>query len=226
MRKSIRIAALSLFFLFVVISVVSAAEIDWISDYEKGLKKAKAENKNLFILITAPSWCGPCQWMEANTFTDNDVISLLNSEFVPVRVVDQKDGKRNPDLARFDFSGFPTVMVYNQKEMMLTSSVGAVDAATLIEKVKKYSDVDYDPSDNFLAFETDNGVLEQVGVKKWERRDNGTVTVYQEVNRDDFVYLYNEKDDVYIAVPINGGTVFETHDKGENWEQRGSATPK
>jgi thioredoxin-related protein len=215
-----------LFFLglsFVLISGIHAADIKWVSDYDDGLKKAKTENRNLFVLITAPTWCGPCQWMEANTFTDNDVINLLNSEFIPVRVLDQKDGKRNPDLEKFSFSGFPTIMVYNTKEEMLTTAVGAIDASTLIDKVKKYSDVNYDPSENFLAFNTDNGLLKQVGVKTWERRDDGGVTVFQEVNRDDFVYLYNQENDLYIAVPIKGGTVFETRDKGENWSPRGSA---
>lgn len=58
--------------------------INWLA-YDDGLKKAKAENKHVFIDFTA-KWCGWCKKMDRETFHEPEVIDLINQSFVPVRV--------------------------------------------------------------------------------------------------------------------------------------------
>lgn len=218
-RKIIGITAVIV--LFAAALPAAADEINWHSTYKQALEQAKEENKNLFILITAPTWCGPCKWMEANTFKDEEVISFINREFIPVRVVDTVNGKRNPDLKLFDFSGFPTVFVFNREGEPLTSSVGAVDAETLIKRTEGYTDPNYNPANHFLSFSWENGSFDQVDLKVWEEKRNGKTYTYQEVKRDDFVYLYDEGRGLYLALPVGGGTAFTSEDNGENWDQMG-----
>lgn len=207
--------------LFSAAATAAAAEIDWNSTYSQGLERAKEENKNLFILITAPTWCGPCKWMEANTFKDEEVISLINREFIAVRVLDMVNGKRNPDLKLFDFSGFPAVFVYNQEGEPLTSSVGAVDAETLVKRTEGYTDPNYDPANHFLSFSWQEGSFDQVELDVWEEKRNGRTYTYQEVKRDDFIYLYDDRRGLYLALPVGGGKAFSSDDNGESWEPMG-----
>ncbi|HHG84150.1 MAG TPA: DUF255 domain-containing protein, partial [Bacteroidetes bacterium] len=45
--------------------------------------KAKAKKENKLIFMDAyTSWCGPCKWMAANTFTDASVGAYFNQHFV------------------------------------------------------------------------------------------------------------------------------------------------
>jgi thioredoxin-related protein len=213
---------LPFFFLVLVgfaVPSLAAEEVEWIDSYEKGLEKAQQADKNLFILITAPTWCGPCQWMEANTFEDEDVIDFINSQFIAVKVLDKVEGKKNPELQEFDFRGFPTVFVYNPEGQMLTSAVGAVGADELLDRVSKYTDADYDPSEHFLTFTWDGGYFEQVAVKTWEVKRGGDALRYREIKRGDYIYIFNESKSHYIAIPVNGGMAHESDDQGKNWQE-------
>jgi hypothetical protein len=196
-----------------------AEEIDWIDDYDRGLAKAERANKNMFVLITAPSWCGPCQWMEANTFTDETVISYINRNFVPLRVEDTKNGARNPDLDHFDFSGYPTVFIRNTDELDLIKSVGAADANQLLAKIRPAADVGYDPSEDYLHFKHDDGFYRQTGMDTWEVLIDGERLTLQETQRNaGYIYLYNESEEYFLAVPESGGNVQKTEDKGQSWD--------
>ena len=61
-----------------------SGEIEWMA-YDDGLKKAKEENKHVFIDFTA-KWCGWCKKMDRETFKEPEVVNLINESFVPVRV--------------------------------------------------------------------------------------------------------------------------------------------
>jgi len=74
-----------------------SGEITWM-EYDAGLKKAKEENKHVFIDFTA-KWCGWCKKMDRETFREPEVVELINGNFVPVRV----DGDSPNEL---DIEGF------------------------------------------------------------------------------------------------------------------------
>ena len=103
MKNRVLIIALSMMLLLLVINLTAAdkttanstdKEIQWMS-YEDGIKKAKEENKHVFINFTT-SWCGYCKKMKKEAFANDSVISLLNKDFVAVKV--DGDSKKELDI--------------------------------------------------------------------------------------------------------------------------------
>lgn len=92
------------------------AEIKWIP-FDEGLARAKAEGKNIFVDLTA-SWCGWCKKMDKETFSQPEVVKLVNDYFVPVKVWGDSDKEltiegykiteRNLATSAFGVTGFPT----------------------------------------------------------------------------------------------------------------------
>jgi uncharacterized protein YyaL (SSP411 family) len=91
-------------------------EINWMA-YDEGLKKAKAENKPIFIDFTA-KWCGWCKKMDRETFSKPEVIELINNNFIAVKVDGDSERELNIDgykiteknLTRVEFGirGYPS----------------------------------------------------------------------------------------------------------------------
>lgn len=80
------------------------AEIKW-QDWNTGtFEKAKKEDKPVLLDLTA-SWCHWCHIMDSTSYSNNKIISIINSRFIPVRV----DIDKRPDIKdRYNFGGFPT----------------------------------------------------------------------------------------------------------------------
>ncbi len=108
MKKQILISSLLMIILAVSLSVMAGddektatdtkpKEIVWMS-YDKGLAKAKAEDKHVFVNFTT-SWCGWCKKMNKTTFKDAEIIRMLGENFVSVKV----DGDSRKEL---DIDGY------------------------------------------------------------------------------------------------------------------------
>ena len=69
----------------------NAKDIKWV-EWEEGLQEAVNEEKILLVHIYA-DWCGWCKRMDANTFTDTDVIDKISNYFVPVKINPADDKK-------------------------------------------------------------------------------------------------------------------------------------
>lgn len=101
---------------------LSSSEIDWLP-LDEGLKYAKAENLPILVDFTA-SWCTWCKKMDRDTFTSAEVIVLVNSNFVPVRVWGDSDDEltiNGVTLSEKQFTvqagvrGFPTFTVFDSE---------------------------------------------------------------------------------------------------------------
>ena len=125
-------------------------EIHWVNTYDEGLKIANEKDKSMFILITAPTWCHYCKVFEKKILKNEKVKDFLNENYVPVLVLDQINGKRNPDLSHFSFPGFPTAYVYNKSGKMVkdVSVQGADRMLSLLKKYAQVSNTGYAVSEN------------------------------------------------------------------------------
>ncbi|MFZ7125166.1 MAG: thioredoxin family protein [Desulfobacterales bacterium] len=95
--KHARLIALILITLLVLATgapLATAAKIEnirWFS-YEEGFEKAKKEGKKIYILFFS-DYCKYCKEMDATTFSDREVVEMLNEEFVAIRVNPDKEYK-------------------------------------------------------------------------------------------------------------------------------------
>jgi thiol:disulfide interchange protein len=77
---------------------------------------ATTAGKPLLYDFTA-AWCAPCHRLDAEGWTDSEIASLINRDYVPVRVVDrqQEDGKNPPAIdevqRKYSINAFPTLVV-------------------------------------------------------------------------------------------------------------------
>ena len=67
--------------------------VEWNTDYDLVIKKAKKENKNVLVYFTGSDWCPPCIQLKKDLF-ETEVFEELSSNYVLLYV----DIPRNKDL--------------------------------------------------------------------------------------------------------------------------------
>ena len=81
--------------------------IQWLSWEEEAFRRALEEDKLILLDLTAV-WCHACHVMDETTYTDSTIVTLLNSQFIPIRV----DTDRRPDVeSRYRSGGWPTTSI-------------------------------------------------------------------------------------------------------------------
>jgi uncharacterized protein YyaL (SSP411 family) len=81
-----------------------AAEIGWRPWGEKAFQEAQVADKPVLLAISAV-WCHWCHVMDETSYSDAEVIRLINERYVPIRV----DNDERPDVnRRYNMGGWPT----------------------------------------------------------------------------------------------------------------------
>jgi len=81
-----------------------ASEIGWREWSERAFQEAQVSDKPVLLAISAV-WCHWCHVMDETSYSDPEVIRLINERFVPVRV----DNDERPDVnRRYNMGGWPT----------------------------------------------------------------------------------------------------------------------
>ncbi len=79
-------------------------DIQWYEWEQEAFDRAQAEDKLILLDLTAV-WCHACHVMDQTTYADPQVLALLQSNFIAVRV----DTDQRPDLeSRYRTGGWPT----------------------------------------------------------------------------------------------------------------------
>ena len=83
-----------------------APEISW-REWGAGAFVEAEEQGKLVLLSISAVWCHWCHVMDETTYSDPDIISRINSDFIPVRV----DSDRRPDInRRYNQGGWPSTV--------------------------------------------------------------------------------------------------------------------
>lgn len=99
----------------------TAVELNWLTNLEEGIEKAKNENKTVFVNFTGSDWCGWCIKLKAEVFSKKEFIDYANSSLVmveldfPQRIEQTQEVKdyNRKTLEKFGVRGFPTILLIN-----------------------------------------------------------------------------------------------------------------
>ncbi|MEX0273598.1 MAG: thioredoxin family protein [Flavobacteriaceae bacterium] len=72
-------------------------EAHWLTKYDKAIKVAQKENKNVLVYFTGSDWCAPCKKLKTDLF-DTDAFADISKDYVLLYV----DYPRNQDLLSDD----------------------------------------------------------------------------------------------------------------------------
>ncbi len=122
--------------LSVTVSIWSAepkkSPIDWQPWSDAIFDQAKRENK--FVLLDLEAiWCHWCHVMDETTYKNPEVISLMKSKYIPVRV----DQDARPDLSnRYEDYGWPATVVFGGNGKEIVKRQGYIEPRQMIAMLK------------------------------------------------------------------------------------------
>ena len=114
--------------LLVAAPLFAQGPVRWEHDYQSALKRAKAENKVIFMDLWT-EWCGPCQYLQKNVFPSAEGQAAL-AKVVPFSsLVQKRDGTPVAEgtklSEKFNLNAFPTMVILDASGKELRRQVGA-----------------------------------------------------------------------------------------------------
>ena len=128
--------------------------IEWMTNYEDALNKARAASKPIVLFFTGTGWCGWCTKLEQEALSTPDFIGATKDKFVFVKLdfplnrnsQDPRTQDQNQQLQKkFDVKGFPTIVVIDSRQNQIGVSGylpggGKKYADHLLKMVNEFSD--------------------------------------------------------------------------------------
>ncbi len=205
--------------------------IKWLTSYEKALEKAQKVEKNILVLITAPSWCYYCQVLEKKVLSIKKVQDLINDGFVPLMITDT-----NPDVHKFKFSGYPTVQIFNKdgKKIAEPQEIYQYAANAMIKGIEKYAIFSPSFTEFFEEDKKKNGEIlnniwtfedeHAIGIVKITKEKNSMIITMKSVTLSEMKWKYNaneitlkQGDKVYKCDAVSEEEINVTKDKPVYW---------
>ena len=106
--------------------------------FEEALKEAKASNKLIFLDAYAV-WCGPCKWMAANSFKEEEVGEFFNDKFINLKI-DMEKGEGPALAAKYQVRAYPTLFFIDGNGKVVKKVLGAQPAEKLLEIGKEVAE--------------------------------------------------------------------------------------
>jgi len=109
--------------------------IDWRSYEPNTFKESLDENKPIFLLLTAPSWCYWCQVYESEDYLFHpSIVEKINSEYIPIYV----DADQRQDLTRqYLEGGWPSTTIMLPSRERLLGFSGARPPQLLMQNLEE-----------------------------------------------------------------------------------------
>lgn len=109
-------------------------KVNWLEWGKEAFEKAKKENKPILLDLTAV-WCHWCHVMDATSYSNDEIATIINRDFVPIKVYIDK----MPDIReRYNMGGFPSTVFLDTNGYIITGStyVPPDKMKVLLEAVK------------------------------------------------------------------------------------------
>jgi uncharacterized protein YyaL (SSP411 family) len=119
--------------LLACLNAAHAQEVHWRTDYAAALKESETTNRPIFVDFYTPA-CVWCQRLDATTFRDPTVASMLNDKFVPLKI----DGNQTLWLVQaLGIQRYPSTVIAAPDGTIRASHTGYVDAIQLSADLRR-----------------------------------------------------------------------------------------
>lgn len=108
---------------------------------DSAYKVAKAEGKLLFVDCYT-TWCGPCKWMDANIFKNEQVANYFNENFINIKL-DMEKGEGEVFAGWNEVRSYPTYIFMDlskPRRELVHRTVGSMEADKFIQFAKDAQD--------------------------------------------------------------------------------------
>lgn len=110
---------------------VSQQPINWEPTLESAQRQAAQSNRLVLIQFWA-QWCGVCKRMEAETFTQPGIITVLSEKYVPVKV----NADHFPAMARrYGITALPTTVITTADGQLVDLIRGRLETAQYLDRI-------------------------------------------------------------------------------------------
>lgn len=234
--KSTQLKKLALVLLLGVLvataSFSQAAIIQWNTSFADAQAQARSSGRSMFLFFEGQTPNAITLSLLQNTFPNSDIATVINEQFVPVRI------RSNPQLeTSFGVIRYPTIVIADSDgQRMLSSLSGIMSTENVMSlllrtssnasSASSYSTTAYQPPVQDTRTDVALGAVRQVATAglvgnvytysdgtftkldgdRWVHK-TAFYTVYYRMIADGqfFYYLENDKRDVFVAVPKNAG---------------------
>jgi len=117
----------NILFFFFALAAFTGVQAQTGIQFEKGdwdsiLKKAKAEDKIIFLDAYA-SWCGPCKMMAKDVFPHAEVAQLYNENFINAKI-DMEKGEGQQLAHQYEVQAYPTLLYIDGNGELVHRALG------------------------------------------------------------------------------------------------------
>jgi thiol:disulfide interchange protein len=127
----------NIFWILLIGSInLAHAQMKFIKGQERSMQQiladAKARKQIVFVDVYT-TWCGPCKWMDENTFKDARVAEKFNKQFINFKVDgDTSEGQIVRNL--YKVGAFPTYLFIAPEGKVLHRIEGVMPSQMLIDE--------------------------------------------------------------------------------------------
>jgi len=99
--------------------------------WEEALALSEKENKPIFLDAYA-SWCGPCKILKSRVFTNEEVGTYYNENFINVKM-DMEKGEGKSLARKYQLTAYPSLFFINADGTVRKKAVGYHGPEQIIE---------------------------------------------------------------------------------------------
>ncbi len=179
-----------------ILNAVFAQEIEFQNlNWKEALELAQSQNKLIFVEFQT-RWCSNCRKLEKNTFTDPELGTLMNEQFINIKY-DAEIGEGYRIASLFRVSAFPTMLFFDSNGIVQMRLVGFKNTESLNAVAKHVNSL---KTDERLA-----GLIRKLRTEKFSQND------MTEIREFSGSFYYTEWS-THLNKMFNGWTKIEKQD--------------
>ncbi|MBX3746227.1 MAG: thioredoxin family protein [Verrucomicrobiae bacterium] len=110
---------------------VPSNDVVWADDIASARQRANESGKNMLLFFTA-EWCVPCRIMKREVFADDEAMTAINAQVIPVMIHADDPGAEEA-FSRYHVGGTPVTIFTDPQGNVIDYAVGRIGRGRFLE---------------------------------------------------------------------------------------------